>query len=527
MSDHKRKLALAAIVVASATAVSRVTGLGREVITAAVYGVIPDYNTFVSVSVIPQLVQQLFADAAISAAFVPVFTSLLAQGERERAYRLAANLLGLIVVVVGAAVALLALAAGPLTALLYPELTSTAAGADLAAQLLRILAPTILFLSLAGAISGVLYSLERFTMPAVVSIVWNLTIIAAIVLFKDSLGVDAIAWGMLLGTVFEVILLAGAMRHAGRWIWPRFGLRDPLLVRVILLMVPITITLGILNFNALIGTWFAQFVSDGAAAEIGYAFRLYQLPQGIFAVTIGTVLFPSLSRFAAQHEDGRFRETVSFGVRQMVFVSLPFVAWFMVIPEPFVRLVYQRGQFGAQATAEVAPALAFLGVGLVFANSNIMLNRAFQSMQRPLLPMYVSFGNLVVNALLCWLLYKPLGVAGITLSMAAVSAVNFFALFVLLRRRVGRIDGRKMAGAAGGALICAGALAAVSWGVWRALAGFADGGFLPLLAAVLAAVGAGAAVYVGLAKVLKLEELTTVWRVLRRRRAPPAPSAAE
>jgi putative peptidoglycan lipid II flippase len=163
----------------------------------------------------------------------------------------------------------------------------------------------------------------------------------------------------------------------------------------------------------------------------------------------------------------------------------------------------------------------------VFANSNIMLNRAFQSMQRPLLPMYVSFGNLVVNALLCWLLYKPLGVAGITLSMAAVSAVNFFALFVLLRRRVGRIDGRKMAGAAGGALICAGALAAVSWGVWRALAGFADGGFLPLLAAVLAAVGAGAAVYVGLAKVLKLEELTTVWRVLRRRRAPPAPSAAE
>src|SRR5665647_3017878 len=184
MSDHKRKLALAAIVVAAATAVSRVTGLGREVITAAVYGVIPDYNTFVSVSVIPQLVQQLFADAAISAAFVPVFTSLLAKGERERAYRLAANLLGLIVVVVGAAVALLALAAGPLTSLLYPELTTTVTDAGLAAQLLRILVPTILFLSLAGALSGVLYSLERFTMPAVVSIVWNLTIIVAIIVSK-------------------------------------------------------------------------------------------------------------------------------------------------------------------------------------------------------------------------------------------------------------------------------------------------------------------------------------------------------
>ena len=128
MSDHKRRLALAAVIVASATAVSRLTGLGREVITAAIYGVDPSYNTFVSVSVIPQLVQQLFADAAISAAFVPVFTALLAKGERERAYRLAANLIGLIVVVVGAAVVVLALAAGPLTRWMYPELTGAPAG---------------------------------------------------------------------------------------------------------------------------------------------------------------------------------------------------------------------------------------------------------------------------------------------------------------------------------------------------------------------------------------------------------------
>ena len=531
MSDHKRRLALAAVIVASATAISRLTGLGREVITAAVYGVDPSYNTFVSISVIPQLVQQLFADAAISAAFVPVFTALLTKGERERAYQLAANLLGLIVVVVGAAVVILALAAGPLTQLMYPELTGAPAGADLAAQLLRILVPTILFLSLAGAISGVLYSFERFTMPAVVSIVWNLTIIAAIALFHDTIGVDAIAWGMLVGTLLEVAMLAGAARYHGRWLWPHFGLADPLLRRVLLLMVPITITLGILNFNALIGTWFAQFVSDRAAAEIGYAFRLYQLPQGIFAVTIGTVLFPSLSRFAAQKDEARFRDTVSMGVRQMVFVSLPFVAWFAVMPQAFVRMVYERGQFGSGATVEVAGALAFFSVGLVFANSNIMLNRAFQSMQKPWLPMYVSFANLAVNVVLCWLLYRPLGVPGITLSMATVSSVNFFALFFLLRREVGRIDGRRMAKAAGGALLAAAALAAVSYGVWWALQDFAAAGFVQLVAVVIAAVVAGGAVYLGLARLLKLEELSVVRQVLRRRRrgggqAPGADGAA-
>ena len=415
-------------------------------------------------------------------------------------------------------------AAVPLAHLVFPELTADAAGSTLASNLLRILLPTVLFLSLAGALSGVLYSLERFTVPAIVSIVWNLTIIAAILLLQDALGVYAVAIGMLVGTLLQLALLAGAMGRAERWIWPGFGLRDPLLRRVLLLMVPITITLGILNFNALIGTWFAQFVSDRAAAEIGYAFRLYQLPQGIFAVTIGTVLFPSLSRFALTREDGRFGDTISFGVRQMVVVSLPFVAWFMVMPEPFVRLVYQRGQFGSEATAEVGTALAFLAIGLLFANANIMLNRGFQSMQRPWLPFYVSLGNVLVMIVLCWLLYRPLGVAGITLQHGRrlggqlLRPVRAPAPAARLARRPAHPAHR---GARSGLRRRPGA---VSWLVWQQLQGYAAAGFLPLLAAVLAAVAAGAAVYVALARLFKLDELTAVWGASggggRRRRRP-------
>ncbi len=521
MTDHTRKLALAALVVASATALSRVTGLGREIVIAAVYGVAPQYNTLVSVSVIPSLIQQLFADAAISAAFVPVFTALWAKDDHERAFRLAANLLGLIVVVVGGIVVVLMLAAMPLAEAVFPELTADPATSALAADLLRILLPTVLFLSLAGALSGVLYSLEKFTMPSVVSIVWNLTIIAAVLLLHGAIGVYAAAIGMLVGTLLQWALLAAAMGRAERWLWPRFGLRDPLLRRVLLLMVPITITLGILNFNALIGTWFAQFVSDRAAAEIGYAFRLYQLPQGVFAVTIGTVLFPSLSRFALTREDGRFGEAVSFGVRQMIVVSLPFVAWFAVMPDAFVRLVYERGQFGAGATDEVAQALAFMAVGLVFANANIMLNRAFQSMQRPWLPLYVSLLNLAATVVLCWLLYQPLGVAGITLSMGLVSVVNFAALFVLLRRQLGRLDGRRILRTAVRALVCAAGLALVSWFTWRVLGAYAAASFWSLLVTVVVAVAAGVAVYVGLARLFRLDELTAVWRALRRRRSAP------
>ena len=382
----------------------------------------------------------------------------------------------------------------------------------------------MLFLSVAGVMSGVLYSLERFTMPAVVSIVWNLTIIAAILLFEDSLGVSAMAWGMLIGTVLQVVLLRAALRGSGGRLLPRFHFGDPELRRVLLLMVPITITLGMLNFNALVGTWFAQFVSDRAAAEIGYAFRLYQLPQGIFAVTIATVLFPTLSRFAAEQRIGDFRATVSLGVRQMVFVSLPFVVWFAVMPEAFVRIIYERREFDAAATEEVAAALAFFAVGLVFANANMMLNRSFQSLQRPWLPLWVGVGNLVLNVILCWALHGPLGVPGITLSMALVSVVNFGALLVLLRREIERVDGRSIASSAGRALLAAAALGAVSYAVWHALGGLADGGFWGLLTAVLVAVGAGALVYVALARLLRLEELTLVWRALRRKHAPAEPT---
>lgn len=522
MTEHTRKLAVAGLIVAFATAISRFTGLGREVVTAAVYGVGADFNTLVSVSVIPTFIQQLFADAAISAAFVPVFTSLWAEGDRERAFRLAANLLGLIVVVVGGLVVLLMLAAGPLAATVFPELTATPEGATLATNLLRLLLPTILFLSFAGALSGVLYSLERFTVPSLVSVVWNITIIAAVLLLHGSLGVYAAALGMLVGTLLQWALLAGAMGRAERWLWPRFGLRDPLLARVLLLMVPITLTLGVLNFNALIGTWFAQFVSERAAAEIGYAFRLYQLPQGVFAVTIGTVLFPTLSRLALTRESGRFAEAISFGVRQMVVVSLPFVAWFVVMPEAFVRLLYERGRFGPQATAEVSQALAFMAIGLLFANSNIMLNRAFQSMQRPWRPFVVSLLNMAATVVLCWLFYRPFGVAGITLSMGLVSVINFAALYVLLHRELGGMGGRRILGTAGRTLVCTIGLGLASWLVWRALAGFAAGGFMPLLVATVAAVGAGALVYVGLIRLLRVDEFTEIMRALLRRRAAKA-----
>jgi len=517
MSERTRRLALAAVFVASATAISRVVGLAREVVVAGAYGAGAEYSAFVSVSAVPTTIRQLFADAAISAAFVPVLVGLLVAGEQGRARRVTGALLGFMLTVVGAAVLALIVAAGPIVEALYPELTTTPETAAAAAEYLRIVAPTILVLALAGVVTGVLFAHERFVMPAAVSIVWNVVIIAFVTAWHSSWGVPALAWGILAGTVVELVLLVWAMRAMGEPVRVNLHFGDSQFRRVLALMVPVSITLGILNFNFLVNMYFAQYVSDQAAAEIIYAFRLYTLPQGIFAVTIGTVLFPSLSRFAAQDDRTRFRETLSLAVRQTAFVSLPFVAWFVVLAIPIVRVVFERGAFSAGDTTAVAPVLAAFAVGLVFANINTMFNRSFQSMQRVWLPLYVGLACLVLNAVLAWILLHPFGAAGIALSTSLVSIFNCVVLGYLLRDRIGAAEARRMAVAVGKAVVCAGAVAAIAAALWFALEGFAEGGFAQALAALLIAVAASGAAYVGAARLLRLEELSLVWSVLRRR----------
>ncbi len=523
-AERAKRLAWAAVFVASATGISRLVGVAREILTASSYGVSADIGVYASVSVIPNLVRQLFADAAISAAFVPVFTQLFSRGEKERAYRLASSLLTFMIVVVGVVVALLVVAAPLLVRLVYPAFADQAELDRLATQMLQLLLPTVLVFSVAGVMIGVLYAYERFVMPAVVSIVWNLFIIAFLVFFSapGSLGIYALVLGTLCGTVAELVLLIVAVRRVDLHWSLSFHWRDSLLRRVLILMVPVTITLGILNFNALIDFVFAQFVSVEASAQINYAFRLYQLPQGMFAITIATVLFPTLSRFAARDDVVGVRDTVSLGVRQILFVSLPFVAWFVVVPDAIVRLIYQHGSFTASDTALVAPVLAFFTLGMLFANANIMFNRGFQSLQRPWLPLYVGLANLGLNALLDWALYRPLGARGIVLSTSLVSAFNFVALVWLLRRQIGLIDGRRIASAAARMAVGTAGLALVSFALWRALRGFADGGLAQLLLTVVVVFAAGGLVYLAVARLLRVEELGVV-RTLLRRRARPVP----
>jgi len=522
MKEHAKRLAWMAVMVAGATAASRVIGLVREMLTATFYGTTGEISAYTNIAIFPNLIRALLADAAISAAFVPVFTRLLLKDEKERAFRLASTMISLVALGIGVIVLVFMLVAPYLIKLIYGDFIDKYGYFDLMVLMTEALMPTVILLCTAGVVIGVLYSYERFTMPAVISIVWNVVIIVFLVALAPRIGIWALVWGNIVGTVAELALLLIPLRRL-EWRYRfKLDLKDPALKRTLWLMLPVTVALGILNLNALVGQAFAALVSENAPAELYYSFRLYQLPQGVFAIAIGTVLFPTMSRFAARDDIGGFRDTLSGAVRQVFFVTLPFAIWFIAIPTPFVSLIYEHGIFDAQDTASVSTALALFSVGMIFANGNLILNRGFQSLQRPWLPMWVSLFNLGLNALLNWLLYKPLGVAGITLATSIVATWNFLALVYLMRRQIDGMGARALMGSIAKMAVCGAALAGVSWVIWRYSQEFFATSIWAQILVVTAIVLVGGGVYLGLARVFRLEDVALIRSMIRRRRAVPA-----
>jgi putative peptidoglycan lipid II flippase len=246
--------------------------------------------------------------------------------------------------------------------------------------------------------------------------------------------------------------------------------RDPAVKQVFVLMLPVTLGLGLINFNAVVDSVFASRLIDPelAPTAIDRAFRIYMLPQGMFSVAVATVLFPSLSRLASRGDYDGFRHTVGLGLRQIAFLLVPASVFSAVLAEPIVRLLYQRGEFQAPQTTVVAGALAAFAAGLTFNGTMLMLNRAFFSLQSPWIPTLVALGNLGVNAALDAAFYR-FGVWGIPLSTTFVNIAGTAALLELLRRRLGRIEFGETARAFVKIVLASAVVAVVSYGVWRGL----------------------------------------------------------
>ena len=521
-SAHGRKLALSTFIFAAATAISRVVGLAREVLVAYYFGTKgAGINAFTAAFQVPNLTRALVADAALSSAFVPVFSDLLVKGERKRAWRVASSLFWLMLLGLGALTALFMLVA-PLVMSIFGY---HGYQQELAITLSRILFPIVAVLGLSGIVVGILNSYEHFSIPALTPVFWNLAIIAGLAIgvpMTDSKTTQLYiyAGAILVGTVIQFLLplpwlygLDGRLRPVIDW-------RDPAVKRVFVLMGPVSLGLGLINFNVMLGTIFASRLIDPhmAPTAIYRAFLIYMLPQGIFSVAIATVLFPTLSRAAAQADWDSYRDTFSVGMRQIAFTLMPASAISIVLAAPIVRLLYQRGETSPHQTHVIAACLAAYSVGLAFNGFMLMLNRGFFALQSPWMPTWVALGNLALNAVLYFALYR-VGPWGIPLAISVANIVGTAALLVLLRRRVGRIDFGSILSSFLRITASAAVFAAVGYGLWRPLDSLLGRSFFAQLVSLGTALTVGLAAYLISARALGIRELQTLLALRGGRRA--------
>jgi putative peptidoglycan lipid II flippase len=510
-----RRLAWSTAIFAAATGLSRVFGLVREIVARNYFGVQGSINAFEIAFLIPNTVRALFADAALSGAFVPVFGELLEKGNRARAWRVASTIFWLMLIGLGTLTALFVLLAPWLMSPFPYE-------QDLLVGLSRILFPLVLLLGLSGIVVGILNSYEHFTVPALTPVFWNLVIILGLVIGvplveSEDAKLYVYAGAILAGTVVQFLLPLPWLRGRGGRLQLVFDWRDPAVRRVFVLMLPVTLALGLINVNALINAVFAAKLIDPdiAPSAINAAFRIYMLPQGIFSVAVATVLFPRLARLAARADLDGFRETVSLGLRQIGFLLLPASAVSAVLAVPIVRLAYERGAFTAGQTTVVAGALAAFSLGLTFNGTMLMLNRAFFSLQSPWTPTAIALGNLGLNAALATAFYR-VGVWGLPLATSLVNIAGTGALLFVFRRRLGRVDGGRLVDSylriAVASALAAGAAFAVWYGLDTAVGRSAAGQIL----SVGGAVGVSVVLYVALARAFSIRELDVLLSLRRR-----------
>src|SRR6188768_2833241 len=466
-----RRLAWSTAIFAGATGLSRILGLVREIVARNYFGVRGPINAFEVAFLVPNTVRALVADAALSSAFVPVFSELLEKGERKRAWRVASTLFWMLLLGLGGLVAVLIVFAP----IIIAPFGDPGGDKQLAITLSRILFPIVVLLGVSGIIVGILNSYEHFTVPALTPVFWNLAIIAGLVLgvpradtIDTKLYVYAVS--IVIGTIIQVLLPIPWLRGLDDRLRVVLDWRDPAVKRVFVLMIPVTIGLGLINFNLLVNTLFASRFVDPLLAPraIDAAFRIYMLPQGMFSVAVATVLFPRLSRLAAREDMDGFRHNVATGLRQIAFTLIPASVFTAILATPITRLIYEHGKWTPENTTVTAQALAAFSLGLAFNGAMLMLNRAFFSLQRPWTPTAVAFGNLALNTVLAAALYH-VGVWGIPLATSFANIGGTALLLVLFRHRMGRIE-------FGGTLsvilkvsVGSAALAVVAYPVWRVL----------------------------------------------------------
>jgi putative peptidoglycan lipid II flippase len=423
----KRSIAIASVIMMTSVLLSRIMGLVREQVLAKYFGTSPEMNAYVASFLIPEVLNHLLAGGFLSITFIPIFQKYLVTGEREKSWRVFSNLLTVGTIVLAVLIACCMLFTGSIVGLL-----GHGAPPQLTIRLTRIIMPAQLLFYWGAFLMAVQYANNRFFLPAMLPLCYNLGIIASGMLFHHffGMGVEGFAWGVLIGSFAGNVLvqLPGAIRVGMRFS-PVVDVKDPNLVRYILLTLPLIMGLGMTFSNEIFFRYFGSFLEKGALASINYSLRTMMIFVGVFGQAAGVASYPFLSRLAAEKKYNDMNNLLNSITRKIAAFLVPCSAVMIPIASQVIAVLYQHGRFSAASTAATAPVLAVYLVGAFpFAASTIVM-RSFYAEQKMVFPMTVST-CVALFSIPCYLLFSRMfGAMGIALASTVAMSIQFAVLY--------------------------------------------------------------------------------------------------
>jgi putative peptidoglycan lipid II flippase len=510
IASSNRQIARASVIVMVTFLASRLLGLLRDVVIGAQFGTSGSYDAYVAAFRIPDIIYTLIAGGILVSAFVPTFTDYLAKEDRTSAWRLASAVINLVVVVLTFAAIVAAVFAEPIVHYLLAPGFGPAVQA-LTVQLMRLLLiPPIIF-AVSGVVMGVLYAHQSFWLPGLAPSMYNLGIIFGALVLVPFFDVYGLAFGAIIGALLHLLVQVPGLRRVGMQYSTRLAVRDPGVQEVMRLMLPRMFGVAVVQLNFFVETSLASRLETGAVSALNYAWRVMLVPQAVVAQSVATAAFPT---FADQYSRGQLqqlRSSLAATVRSILFIAIPASIGLLVLCQPIIQLVFERGKFTEESTLLVAAALGAYALGLIGHSGVEILARAFYALHDTKTPVLLGILALVINLIISLSLINVLGVTGLALANTIAALIEMTLLIVMIRKRLGGLDDRRLV------------LSAVKTTIASIVMGLAVWGFLGVTAntgVIIRTVGGmviGVGVFFAAAWLLRSEELRGVLGMVKRR----------
>ncbi|MDD5491863.1 MAG: murein biosynthesis integral membrane protein MurJ [bacterium] len=482
--------------VSGATLLSRILGYLRDMVVASRFGNGWAADTFYLAFRIPNLLRDLLGEGSLSSGFIPVFSECLVKKGKNEAASLYSACLGIMLVILSGVTLLGMVFAPAIVKLIAWGWWDKPEQLALAVTLTRIMFPFIAFISLSALAMGVLNSLQVFFIPAVAPMMLSIFEIAAVVWLVPlmKVPVEGLAWGVLLGGLFQLLWQIPSLAKNG--FFNKLILQvTPEIKKIGILVIPVAVGSGVRQLNVLVDQVCASFLQDGSIMALYYANRLYQLPLALFGISVATVALPAMSQAAAKQDLPQLKQTFSLSLRMIMFTLVPSTIGLIILGQPIIKLLFEHGSFNTQGTALTAFALAFYSLGLVFFAGAKIGASAFYALQDTKTPVKIAIAAMVLNAILNIILMQFLNVGGLALATSISAAFNMAALIYILRKRIGALGVRQIWASMQKVLLAGAAMGVVCYLAQKWI----------IIALVI-----GFVVYIGMAYVLKIEELRYV-----------------